>query len=73
MSAKQAQHEAAEALFGAIIALLDKHQHAHTTVHSPGCWRQLGQAATSYALKREISAQESPALVAEAATCVVAE
>ncbi|BCO35450.1 hypothetical protein BMW24_003000 [Mycobacterium heckeshornense] len=30
MSAKQAQHEAAEALFGAIIALLDKHEHAHT-------------------------------------------
>ena len=30
MSAKQAQHEAAESLFGAIIAMLDKHEHDHT-------------------------------------------
>lgn len=30
MTAKQAQHEAAESLFGAIIAILDKHEKAHT-------------------------------------------
>ncbi|GBE64934.1 hypothetical protein MFM001_13960 [Mycobacterium sp. MFM001] len=30
MSAKQAQHDAAEALFRAIVATLDKHEHEHT-------------------------------------------
>jgi hypothetical protein len=30
MSAKLAQHDAAESLFGAIIALLEKHERAHT-------------------------------------------
>jgi hypothetical protein len=29
-TAKEAQHDAAESLFGAIIANLDKHQHEHT-------------------------------------------
>lgn len=30
MTAKQSQHDAAESLFGAIIAILDKHAAAHT-------------------------------------------
>jgi hypothetical protein len=30
MSAKQSQHDAAQSLFGAIIAMLDKHEHDHT-------------------------------------------
>lgn len=30
MTAKQSQHDAAESLFGAIIAILDKHTAAHT-------------------------------------------
>jgi len=30
MSAKEAQHDAAQALLGAIIAMLDEHQHEHT-------------------------------------------
>jgi hypothetical protein len=29
-TAKEAQHDAAESLFGAIIAVLDKHEHEHT-------------------------------------------
>ena len=30
MTAKQSQHDAAESLFGAIVAILDKHAAAHT-------------------------------------------
>ncbi len=30
MTAKQSQHDAAESLFGAIVAILDKHSAAHT-------------------------------------------
>jgi hypothetical protein len=35
-TAKEAQHDAAESIFGAIIAVLDKHEHEHTL--TPGFW-----------------------------------
>lgn len=45
MTAKQSQHDAAESLFGAIIAILDKHAAAHTLTEQvverwPGHMRQ---------------------------------
>ncbi len=44
MTAKQSQHDAAESLFGSIIAILDKHTHAHTLTEEV-----VGELARAYA------------------------
>ena len=41
-TAKEAQHDAAESLFGAIISLLDKHEHDHNLTSS--CLEELSGA-----------------------------
>ena len=46
-TAKEAQHDAAESLFGAIIALLDKHEHGHSLTSS--CLEELARAYASVA------------------------
>jgi hypothetical protein len=40
--AKEAQHDAAESLFGAIVALRDKHEHDHSLTSS--CLEELSRA-----------------------------
>jgi hypothetical protein len=40
-TAKEAQHDVAESLFGAIIALLDKHEHDHSLTSS--CLEELSR------------------------------
>jgi hypothetical protein len=46
-TAKEAQHDAAESLFGAIISLLDKHEHDHSLTSS--CLEELSRAYAAVA------------------------
>ncbi|MDT7769918.1 MAG: hypothetical protein QOI30_2928 [Mycobacterium sp.] len=46
-TAKEAQHDAAESIFGAIIAVLDKHEHQHTL--TPEILEQLAGAYAAVA------------------------